>query len=615
MRGFWFLIFGILGVAVQTGCGGGGGAAPQPTPPTGPPAIQFSVVGSADLGNAVVGGDAAEETWQFENTGEVPLRVEAVDIEGPHAGDFSFLDLTLPLDVQPGAQVQVTLCFHPTHIGQRGASVRVRATGEEGQEEAQDVAVSANAIMDPILFTDVTDAAGIVTTHGGGFRIGQAWGDVNRDGYLDLFVTVQGGSDKLFFNDGDGTFTESGMDFPTGDSSGAVFGDYDNDGWVDLYVCVRLGPNFLYRNVEGTLVDVTEAAGVGDLAKGSVAAWADFDKDGDLDLYAANYDKLQPDVLYENQGDGTFAIVTHYLDVSPIEDALAVSFVDYDNDDDLDIYIVVDSRNRAAGLYPYFTRNLLFRNDGATASGWAFTEVAEAAGADLNIEGMGLAIGDYDLNGTLDFHMTDVGPAEFLHNNGNGTFTDRAAASGTDFDAVTWGTVFADFDLDGYPDLFVASSETANVVYRNRGDGTFEDVSDTAAPRIVRPTLGVAYADYDMDGDVDLVVGNHGVDYRIYRNEANPEPNEWLGLRLHGAGPIHKQAIGTRATLVLDDGRRLMQEVKNGSSLGAGNDLAFRWGFGGATPLRLEIKWTDGTTETLTELALGTEMQHTYPTE
>jgi hypothetical protein len=288
-------------------------------------------------------------------------------------------------------------------------------------------------------------------------------------------------------------------------------------------------------------------------------------------------------------------------------------FIDYDNDGDLDIYVVIDIRSIHEPR-PWFMRNLLYRNDGATATGWHFEEVAVSAGADASIDGMGLAVGDFDLNGTLDLYMSHGGPSVFLKNRGDGTFQDAGAATGTDFPTRGWGTCFADFDLDGWPDLYLGSQTDPNRVFHNAADGTFTDVSATSGADDTRITIGVAYADYDKDGDLDLVLGNSGTGYHVFRNKRNPLPSEWVGLRLHGAGPIHRNAIGTRATLVLNDGRRLMQEVKSGSSLGSGNDMALRWGFGGATPVRIELKWTDGKTETLDALALGTEMQHTYPT-
>ena len=456
-----------------------------------------------------------------------------------------------------------------------------------------------------ISFVDVTGPAGISSTHAGASCMGQAWGDVNRDGWLDLYLTDSNGPNRLYINQGDGTFIISPHVSPSNRSCGAVFGDIDNDGWIDLYV-TNHGPNILYRNNAGVLENISDSAGVGEDGLGTIAAFGDYDNDGYLDIYLGNHDSDRPDILFHNDGSGSFSIANSNLDTVPLGLAFAVSFVDYDNDQDLDIYIVNDKHGIEVST-PWFRRNLLYRNDGPSEDGWSFTETAVAAGADAWIDGMGLAIGDYDLNGTLDFYMTHTSNQVLLQNTGAGTFNDVSTESNSDFDAIGWGTVFADFDLDGWPDLYLSTSNHRNRVFRNLGTGKFDDVSSQSGADHPGRSMGVAYADYDRDGDIDLVVGNSGSGYRLYENAADTS-KRWVGLRLEGAGNINRDGIGARATLLLTDGRHLLQEVKSGSSLGAGNDLALRFGLGEADPISLLIEWPDGSNETISPVPLNEEI-------
>ncbi|NIU17476.1 MAG: hypothetical protein GWN61_26440, partial [candidate division Zixibacteria bacterium] len=303
------------------------------------------------------------------------------------------------------------------------------------------------------VFQDVSGAAGISATHTTELMIiGQAWGDVNQDGWPDLFVTDDEGPNTLYLNDGDSTFSVSPNNaqvaMPGMVGSGAVFGDYNNDDWPDLYV-LNVGPNMLFMNNGGNgFVDVTSPAGVGDGNRGQTGAWGDYDKDGFLDLYVVNYNCTacpngNRDTLYHNNGDGTFSDVTGALIDQVIrKPGFTGSFLDYDNDGDLDIYVVNDFR----------TGNVLWRNDGPGCNYWCFTDVSLSSGADTRVDGMGLAIGDYDIDGDLDLYFSHNGPAVLLQNQtsqGSPTFVDGSAAAGVNFAAIGWGTVFFDFDNDG----------------------------------------------------------------------------------------------------------------------------------------------------------------------
>ena len=260
------------------------------------------------------------------------------------------------------------------------------------------ISVVVSAQPDQPIFRDVSAEAGITAAHRGvwddkeamqGYlAIGQAWGDYDRDGWLDLFVTGNLDPNVLYRNEGDGSFSVSAhsqqlslSDVPSG---GATWADYNNDGWLDLYI-VNFGANRLFRNDGGaSFADVTLEAGVGDTGKGTSAAWGDYDSDGWLDLYVTNWScypecdpvdfSAQQDRLYHNNGDGSFTDVTLTLDYAlTLGAGFAPAFLDYDGDGDQDIYVVNDKMQNAIG-------NVLFRNDGAGCSHWCWTDTAAKAG-------------------------------------------------------------------------------------------------------------------------------------------------------------------------------------------------------------------------------------------
>lgn len=489
----------------------------------------------------------------------------------------------------------------------------------------------------PTMFSNRTAEAGITATHTSAyFGIGQAWGDINNDGWPDLYLTDNLGPNSLYENNGDGTFSLSqyanDVSLPNAISGGAVFADYDNDGWADLYV-LNQGPNVLYHNQAGQgFMNVTAVAGVGDPWKGETAAWGDYDKDGYLDLYVTNWICAMPecptapegnlDKLYHNNGDGTFSDVTDILHGFGYGAGFVASFVDFDNDNDLDIYLVNDK----GSVFPPtpelpVRRNVLWRNDGPTGCGFAhcFTEVALALQADARVFGMGLAVGDYDNDGDLDFYFSNAGPMTLLQNQGPDamfpySFSDVASTAGVQVSqsAIGWGTVFSDFNNDGWLDLYLAIMAGENPVFINNGDGTFTDLGNTSGADNDADTLGVAYSDYDKDGRIDLIIGNLGQDFTLYHND-DPSGNRGLTIDLVGGSPINLDAIGARVYLETSDGKSQMQEVKSGSSLGAGNDMALHFGLGQAEVSSLTVRWPDGTTAEFDTFPTAPRWRIQYP--
>ena len=509
--------------------------------------------------------------------------------------------------------------------------------------------------LDP--FVDVSESAGISATHRGEWElfdddfatgylgIGQAWGDYDNDGWLDLYVTGNRDPSVLYRNMGDGTFSVSALtpqvalaDVETG---GAVWVDYDNDGWQDLYV-VNHGPNTLFHNDGGEgFSDVTDVAGVGDAGKGATATWGDYDGDSHLDLYVVNWSCFPEcgdpnitlnhdaarDTLYHNRGDGSFVDVSHLLEYDLLLGAgFTASFTDYDNDGDADIYVVNDQFKNMLG-------NILWRNDGAGCDGWCWTDASIEAGARTFIHGMGLAVGDYDNDLDLDFYFSDmVNGMVLLQNQGDGTFDDVADDAGVAVgpsSAVGWGTIFFDYDNDSWLDLYLTSTEFVQFdiasgpegmmfeyrefLFRNRGDGSFADVTPQKWIDDAVPSMGLAYADYDKDGWLDFVLGNWNQGYVLYRNTGGvTHDRNWINVRLRGGGDINRDAIGARVYLSTVSGRTLMQEVKCGSSLGAGNDTALHFGLGDDGIRELRVRWPNGEESLLSDVDVNQFLEVNY---
>ena len=507
-------------------------------------------------------------------------------------------------------------------------------------------------IQNAIQLTPVTTSAGIQFQHTNGatgrkylvetMGVGAAFFDFDNDGHLDLYL-VNGAylpasdednspTDRLYRNNGDGTFAD--VTYQAGITEtrygmGCCVGDYDNDGNQDIYI-TNFGMNLLYRNNgDGTFTDVTERAGVGDNRFSAGCAFADYDKDGFLDLFVANYVLLDlanspdcsqrgipaycrpedfpptPDVLYHNNGDGTFSDVTKPSGMRSPGRGLGVLWSDVDSDGWLDLYVAND---RMA--------NFLYRNNGDGT----FTEVGELYGVALNEHafaesGMGVDAGDYDNDGDLDLAVTNY-QAEtntLYQNDGNGIFWDMTAQahlSEPTLIPLAWGTVFADFDNDGWLDLFFANGhlhdniemleevgtyKQQNQLFRNMGNGQFVAISRGSI--ISKSSRGLVSGDYDNDGDIDLFVMNIGDTPDLLRNDT-PQTNHWLGIKLVGT-TSNRDGIGARVTLRVGK-KKLLREVKSGSSYLSQNDLRLLFGLGKSNRVdSITVHWPSGINDKL----------------
>ncbi|MFB3040345.1 MAG: FG-GAP-like repeat-containing protein [Candidatus Poribacteria bacterium] len=521
-------------------------------------------------------------------------------------------------------------------------------------------------------FIDVTAEAGIRFRHvngaAGNFHspetigAGGAFLDYDNDGNLDLYLVNSGNwpgstSDEtatslLYRNNGDGTFTDAtvaaGVSNAGNYGQGATVGDYDNDGDSDLYV-TNFGSNVLYRNNgDGTFTDVTDDAGVGDGRWSSSCTFFDYNRDGYLDLYVVNYVRYSIDIsyrpcgtpqartycspsvfegvlnrLYRNNGDGTFTDVTEAAGVGGGTGfyhgkGLGVVAADFNNDGRLDLYIANDD-----------TPNTLFYNKGDGT----FIDIGLIAGCAYSFDGiaqagMGVDAGDYNGDGLLDIFVTNLSQETnaLYRNNGDATFTDvihETNLGKASYLFLGFGTGFFDYDNDGHLDIFVANGHVSNNIeqisdvithaqpnqlFRNNGDGTFTDVSSESGAhfQLREVSRGTIFGDYDNDGDVDVVVCQSNGPAVLLRNEGRNRRN-WLRVKTVGV-ISNRDGIGARVTVKMGE-RLLAREVHTGSSYLCGNDPRLNFGVDEHTRIvRLEIRWPSGVVQTLENLSVNHEL-------
>jgi hypothetical protein len=457
-------------------------------------------------------------------------------------------------------------------------------------------------------FEDISTAAGVDDVHQSiGFSAGQAWIDVNRDGLLDLFVSDRLGPNHLYINQGDETFSElpqyDDLAMTSDVSNGVVIGDYDNDGWQDIYIACN-GPNRLFRNVGGaSFVEVGAAAGVDNPYYSEVAAWADVNNDGFIDLYLVNYSdqsgapgaEQTRDVFYINQGNGTFADMGDELDLDELmKPGLAVTFLDFDEDGDLDLYVINDKEHG----------NTLWRNNGAPSAEctmtWCFSDVSAATNAGREVDGMGIAVGDYDLDGDEDLYFSGDSEQVLLQSQlaqGQAVYVERSDESGLNYIALGWATLFLDVDNDTWLDAYLAtwgrSARFADQLYINQQDETFEPVGETSGIQTLTSSVGAAQGDFNNDGLMDVIVTDPGTQYFLFKNITGSEHN-WASFELSGGGPINRDALGAKVEIQASDLKTYKRTLVSGGSRGSGNELRLHFGLGSATIESATVTWPNG---------------------
>jgi len=507
-----------------------------------------------------------------------------------------------------------------------------------------DVAASAGLIA-PAIYGGVDYDEYILEANG----CGCAFIDYDNDGWIDIFLlsgtrlegAPPGTSNRLYKNNRDGTFTDvtrqAGLE-AVGWANAVCIGDYNNDGYEDIF-CTFFGQNKLYKNLgNGKFKDVTREAGLEDseVRWGSGCSFLDYNRDGHLDLFVANYLKFDFEhvpkpggsvncnwkgipvecgprgmpfgrhSLYRNNGDGTFTDVTVEAGIAKPWPSYGMTVVTADLDEDgwPDIYIACDS-----------TPSLLFMNqhDGT------FKEEGIARGVALNNDGgeeagMGVGVGDYDLDGHLDLFKTHFAEDTdvLYHNDGTGNFDDETlqAKLGVETRFASWGAGIVDLDNDGFPDIFFVTgsvypgvekqlpqnpNKSPRILFRNLGNGTFEEISN-AGPGVTTPHSGrgCAFGDFDNDGDVDILILNMNEPPSLLRNDLKGT-HHWLKVKLVGT-KTNRSAIGARV-LAKYSGKVQAQEVLSQSSYYSCNDSRLHFGLGQATSVDLAIRWPSGATE------------------
>ena len=527
------------------------------------------------------------------------------------------------------------------------------------------LAVEGQTAEKRVQFVDVAEEVGVVAQNVSGdseqtylvdsMMGGSAFFDYDQDGDVDLYILngskVVGFPDQehprnTFYRNERGKFVDATDEANLGDAGwgmGCAVADYDNDGDLDIYI-TNYGRNALYDNQgDGTFVDITEYAQVGDERFGTGCAFFDYDSDGYLDLYVANYVdfkhflqttpnrsyiwkglrvhfgprgmKGSGDILYRNQGDGTFADVTAEARVVDQDKLYGMGVIggDYDRDGDVDIYVANDTG-----------ANFLYQNqgDGTFADiGWmigaAYGESGEAQGC------MGIAYGDYDNDLYQDILVTNFWEqTNTLYHNDRGTFfSDLSFDAGVgkeSFQFLAWGTEFFDYDNDGDKDLFVANGHLfpqldranlgtsyaqTNQLFENLGDGTFVEVSQLSGEglKIKKVSRGASFGDYDDDGDLDIFVLNINDRPTLLRNDGGNE-NNWLMVKTIGT-ESNRDGIGARIE-VHSGGLTQSTEIRSGASYLSHNDLRAHFGLGQREAIdSLVVRWPSGLEERFANLS------------
>ena len=472
-------------------------------------------------------------------------------------------------------------------------------------------------------FVESSSAAGIDHLHvdeqlmGGG----TAFFDYNNDGFDDLYLTGGNGRDLLYENNQDGTFTEvgvaAGLSFTANHNTvGVATGDIDNDGDRDVFVTTdKFSANILLlNNGDNTFTDISTSAGITDTAWSTSVTFGDYNLDGFSDIYVANYvdfnyspnahfyDSITGFVgnyLYVNNGDNTFTENASLLGVADTNASLAVTFTDFDNDNDVDIIIGNDFGFNLLGLH-----NKVFENLYPLDS---FADISQIANADDAIDAMSVAIGDYNEDGHLDYYISNMMENLLKKNNGNKTFTNTATALGIEAPSVTsWGGFFFDYDNNTSLDLFVASGQMMfeepnqyqyNNLFQNNS-GVFSDVALTEGVLDSTRSRGAAYSDFDNDGDLDFVLVNANSDsntvYRtmFFKNQSS-NTNNWLEVKLTGT-QNNRDAFGSHVKII-SGGQSFIREIDGGSGYLSHNSTRAHFGLGTISTIdTLLVYWGGG---------------------
>ena len=471
--------------------------------------------------------------------------------------------------------------------------------------KAQFVEESQLAGIDHVCHDDLQLSAGV------------AFFDFNNDGFDDIVMTGTLNRSRVFENRGDGTFDDVTGELnlgriPNFKATGVIAADFDNDGFTDLYFGTYQGQrSYLFWSESGKkFSEAAERANVADAFFTSSCAVADYNLDGHLDLYVGNYTGI--DYLYKNNGDRTFTDQSHILDHGEgVGSALAVAFSDVDADGDMDILLGNEYEQE-----PQLS-NKLFINDYPENS---FTEMSELMSWDLRINTMGIATGDYDEDGDLDYYVTDISDNYFFEKKEGLSLEEKAySLEVANDESTSWGTAFFDFDNDTYLDLFVSNGTIGisdaesqeDKLFSGNDAVIFSDVSAIQGVNSAFRARGMSFGDYNNDGKMDLVVGVvwydipelEGSHNLVYRN--TNKTGNWIKLKLEGR---QSNCDGYGALIKMTSGGRIfIREQTGGGTYMSSNSKTIHFGLGNYTLVdKLEVHWPNGSIDIYENLDVNT---------
>jgi hypothetical protein len=425
--------------------------------------------------------------------------------------------------------------------------------------------------------------------------------DYNGDGLDDITLAASDTRNYTFLKNVGGIFVQEDLGIDNGgfQSKQVIWVDYDNDGDNDFFSASDTTLSKLFRNDNGTFTDVTLAAGFpGIVYKTFGASWGDYNNDGFLDVFLSIRDASQliPNILYRNNGDGTFTNVTLSAGLEPESYfSFCAAFVDLDNDGDQDIFVANDR---------YFYRNLMYRNNGDGT----FENISASSGTDFYMDAMSTTIGDYNMDGLLDIYVTNSGittPPQgnvignvLFRNNGDLTFTNVAAETGTKFDSFAWSAVFLDADNEGFPDLYVSGQldgsmgNLPSAFYEHLGNDTYQIPSNIGFESDNRESYSNAIGDVDNDGLAEIVVMNNFENIFLWKNLSTTD-NNWIKIKLEGV-ISNRMGIGSFIEVSAGESSQIQYTLCGEGYLGQNSGYEF-FGLNNATTIDyIEVRWLSG---------------------